>query len=247
MAVGDPLRQVLPGHPLIVSATPDLCALELELGLDFGDAPILREAMTHPSAISNVGSRRATPYERLEFLGDRVLNLAVAALLLARFPAEKEGALAQRHAALVRKESLARVARRIGIDRCLILSKGEEDAGGRENPTILADACEAALGALFMQGGYAPAERLVRRLWEPLMEETAAPPKDAKTRLQEWAQGRGLPLPHYQTVAADGPAHEPIFSVTVTVEGEQPATASGASKRSAEQAAAKALLETLTS
>lgn len=246
MAVGAALRKVLPGRALTLTPIPDFSDLEQKLGLDFGGVPILREALTHPSAITNVRRHQATPYERLEFLGDRVLNLVVADMLLARYPTEKEGALAQRHAALVRRESLARIARSIGIDRHLILSRGEEESGGRDNPAILADACEAMLGALYSHGGFPAASLLVRRLWTPLMEEAATPPKDAKTALQEWAQGRGLPLPHYQVVATEGPAHEPVFSVIVTVEGEPPVTASGPSKRIAEQASAAALLEKLT-
>ncbi|MBF0093260.1 MAG: ribonuclease III [Alphaproteobacteria bacterium] len=246
MAAGAALFQVLPGRALTLTPTLDLRELEREIGFGFADSPILREALTHPSAIVNLGRGRATTYERLEFLGDRVLGLVVADMLLARYPTEREGALAQRHAALVRRETLARVARILGLDRHLILSRGEEDAGGRNNPAILADACEALLGALFSRGGFPQAERLIRRLWSPLMEESATPPKDAKTTLQEWAQGRGLPLPLYQAVAAGGSAHEPVFSVTVTVEGEPSATATGSSKRLAEQAAAGALLEKLT-
>lgn len=216
------------------------------LGHDFGSSPTLRQALTHPSATPATNRGRATPYERLEFLGDRVLGLVVAAMLLERFPDEKEGDLAQRHAALVRRETLARVALSTGLDRHLVLSKGEADAGGRRNPAILADACEAVIGALFLDAGFEPAQTCVRRLWTPLMEESASPPKDAKTALQEWAQGLGRPLPVYSTVAAEGPAHGPLFSVMVRVEGESPVTATGPSKRLAEQAAARTLLEKVT-
>lgn len=219
----------------------DLAELERALGYCFGGATIFAESLTHPSA-GQGRSRSPTPYERLEFLGDRVLGLVVAEMLLARFPAEKEGALAQRHAGLVRRESLARVARSIGLGRYLRLSRGEEDAGGRANPAILADACEAVIGALFAHGGFEVARRFVRRLWEPLMDEAAIPPKDAKTALQEWAQGQGRPLPVYEILAAEGPAHELVFSVQVSVEGEEPVTGSGPSKRLAEQAAAERLL-----
>ncbi|MEO5372973.1 MAG: ribonuclease III [Alphaproteobacteria bacterium] len=213
------------------------------LGHDFGTSPLLRQALTHPSAVPVASRGRATAYERLEFLGDRVLGLVVAAMLLDRFPDEKEGALAQRHAALVRRETLARVALDIGLDHHLVLSKGEEEAGGRDNPAILADACEAVIAALFTDAGFAAAERCIRRLWTPMMEEAIRPPKDAKTALQEWAQSRGRPLPVYSTVATDGPPHEPVFSVMVRVEGEAPVTATGPSKRVAEQAAARTLLE----
>lgn len=214
------------------------------LGHDFGDGVSqLREALTHPSAVPVILRGRATTYERLEFLGDRVLALVVAEMLLVRFPTEKEGALAQRHAALVRREALTRIARQIKLGLYVILSRGEEDTGGRDNPAILADACEAVIGALFTNAGFGAARDFIRHWWTPLMEESDTPPKDAKTALQEWAQGQGRPLPIYEILNTAGPAHEPIFSVIVKVEGEMPVTASGSSKRFAEQAAARVLLE----
>jgi ribonuclease-3 len=146
-------------------------------------------------------------YERLEFLGDRVLGLIIAKLLFQRFPAEPEGDLARRLAALVRKETLA---------------------GGAENPSVLADACEAVIGALYLDGGLAAAERFVLSYWTPFLEAEDTPPQDAKTALQEWAQGRALPLPAYREVARNGPPHEPHFTVEVRVEGHEPARAQGA-------------------
>ncbi len=217
--------------------------LEARLGHVFSHPDLLTQALTHPSITHGRAPRRATPYERLEFLGDRVLGLAVAEMLFQAFPHEPEGALARRHAALVRREALARVAAAIGLDQVVVLSKGEADAGGRANPALLADACEAVIGALFADAGFAVAQRFVRRHWEPLMAEAVAPPKDAKTALQEWAQGLGKPLPQYVTVGVEGPPHDPVFLVSVQVAGLEPATGRGQSKRGAEQAAAAALLQ----
>lgn len=214
------------------------------LGYDFSDDPdFLSVALTHPSAVSPYLRGQATAYERLEFLGDRVLALVIADMLLKRFPAEKEGALAQRHAALVCRETLAKVARQISLGTYLILSRGEEETGGRDNPAILADACEAVMGALFARTDFVTAQDFINRFWTPIMETFEVPPKDAKTSLQEWAQSRGRALPIYEILDVVGPAHDPIFSVVVKVRGEKPVTASGNSKRLAEQAAAQTLLE----
>ncbi|HLO76661.1 MAG TPA: ribonuclease III [Magnetospirillum sp.] len=220
--------------------------LAQRLGHRFVDPNLLVQALTHPSVVQSRAPRRATPYERLEFLGDRVLGLVVADMLFHRFPTEPEGALARRHAALVRREALARVAQTLDLPTHLVLSRGEEEAGGRANPGLLADACEAVIGALFADAGFDKAQAFVRTMWTPLMDEAAAPPKDAKTALQEWAQGRGKKLPVYTTVGMEGPPHDPTFMVSVEVEGVETVTAQGASKRAAEQAAATAMLENVT-
>lgn len=221
--------------------------LHAVLGHVFARPELLTQALTHPSMQQGRRSRTSDPYERLEFLGDRVLGLVVAEMLFDRFPAEAEGALARRHAALVRREAVARVAGEVGLARHLVLAKGEDDAGGRGNPGILADACEAVIGALYADAGFAVAASFVRSRWEKLMEEALAPPKDAKTGLQEWAQGRGKPLPAYRVLGQEGPPHEPIFLMEVSVEGVGSAVGRGASKRVAEQAAAGALLEQVMS
>jgi ribonuclease-3 len=213
------------------------------LGYRFVRAELLTQALTHPSVMQGRGQRRATAYERLEFLGDRVVGLVVAEMLFNRYPSEAEGDLARRHAALVRRESLARIAEEFGIPGHLVLARGEDEGGGRRNPAVLADACEAVIGAVYADGGFEPAAALVRQAWAPLMEESVEPPKDAKTALQEWAQGLGRPLPVYATEGVEGPPHEPIFLISVTVDGEAPVTGRGRSKRIAEQAAAMALLE----
>lgn len=220
-------------------------SLEETLGHRFGRPELLALALRHSSTARN-RDRRVDTNERLEFLGDRVLGLVVATMLYETFPDEEEGALARRHAALVRREALVRVAETIGLAEHLALAPGEADAGGRDKPTILADACEAVIAALYLDGGLAPAEAFLRRLWAPLLSEDPRPPKDAKTALQEWAQGRGLPLPHYREMERTGPHHAPVFTVEAEVRGEAPAGGSGTSKRAAEQAAAEALLHRLT-
>jgi ribonuclease-3 len=213
------------------------------LGHRFARPQLLTQALTHPSISQGRRDRVSAPYERLEFLGDRVLGLVVADMLFQSFPDEAEGALARRFTALVRKEAVARIATEIGLAERLQMAKGDEEAGGRANVGILADACEAVIGALYADGGFEPAARFVRARWAALMAETAAPPKDAKTALQEWAQGLGRPLPAYKVVGQEGPSHGPVFTVSVTVEGGFAATGQGPSKRVAEQAAATALLQ----
>ncbi len=209
----------------------------------FENPELLRQALTHSSAASR---RDAADYQRLEFLGDRVLGLIVSDLLFNRFTEEAEGALARRLASLVRRETLAEVAAGLGLGGYLVLAKAESEAGERDNPALLADACEAIIGALYLDGGLEAARAFIEPLWTPLLEAEPRPPQDAKTALQEWAQGRGLPLPEYHERHRTGPAHQPLFTVEVSVRDRPPAVGEGRSKRLAEQAAAEALLETLT-
>lgn len=220
--------------------------LEQALGHRFSRPALLLDAVSHPSLVGLAPTNRrngpGTAYERLEFLGDRVLGLAVAEWLLERFPSEREGALAKRHAGLVRRETLARVAGRIGLGDHLRLSPAEDAAGGRGNPTILGDACEAVIAALYLDGGLEPVRAFIRRMWAAEVDSAAAPPLDAKTALQEWAQGQGLPLPVYETVEQTGAAHEPSFRVCVTVAGLEPEYGVGPGKRIAEKEAALHLL-----
>ena len=227
-------------------AASGLGALQETLGHRFANPDLLIEALTHPSAVRRRGiSRRG--YERLEFLGDRVLGLIIAELLWRRFPDEAEGEMTRRHTHLVRREALAEVAAAVGLGTRLIVSKGEEGAGVRENKSVLADVCEAVIAALYLDGGLDVARRFVERRWESRLSKLGAPPRDPKTSLQEWVQARGLPLPDYSTVSAEGPAHKRRFTVTVKVEGleKATATATGSSKRGAEIAAAAAALSAL--
>ena len=176
-------------------------------------------------------------------MGDRVLGLVVAQLLLEHFPDEDEGALALRYSALARRDALARVAVTIDLGRYIIMSPAEEETGGRANPGLLADTCEAVIAALYLDGGFQVAENFIHRHWKPIMNEDPSPPQDSKTALQEWAQGRGLNLPAYSEIDRQGPPHAPIFSFRVSLEGMKPTIATGTSKRTAEQAAAKAMLK----
>ncbi len=213
-------------------------SLEEKLAHRFADRHLLVRALTHPSAVKgNVLSN-----QRLEFLGDRVLGLAVAEMLHLEYPGESEGALARRFTALVRREALERIARQIGLGEKLILGKGEDESGGRNNSANLADACEAVIAALFVDGSYEVAAKFVRRYWSAPMAADKSPPRDAKTALQEWAQANHGVLPAYRLIGQQGPAHAPQFEIEARI-GEMPGVvATGGSKQAAEQAAAKLLL-----
>ena len=224
--------------------TVSSCALErLASHLDhrFSDPSLLRQALTHSSASGPAGSRRLSN-ERLEFLGDRVLGLIVSQLLYEAYPDEDEGALARRYSFLVSGDALAQVAEQIDLGDFLRVSRGEEEAGGTRNPGLLADSCEATIAALYLDGGLDAARRFVHRFWRPLMGAALRPPKDAKTELQEWAQARALALPQYREVSREGPPHAPRFFIEVNLDGLETVSASGSSKRAAEQAAAEGLL-----
>ena len=225
-----------------VSSVDALADLAGRLGHQFRRIALLECAVTHRSAR---GASAGGDYERLEFLGDRVLGLVVAELLFERFSKEPEGALARRHAALVRREALSEVATTIGLGEFLVLAKGEEEAGERANPALLANACEAIIAALYLDGGLKVAERFILKHWDAMADRASGPPRDNKTSLQEWAQARGLPLPRYREISREGPAHDPLFRIEVNVEGEAPSEGQGKSKRQAEQAAAGTLLNRL--
>lgn len=230
-------------------------ALQKALGHRFTDTTLLEEALVHPSANprrSRAKSARqknseTTPttrdYNRLEFIGDRVLGLIVATLLAERFPHAEAGELALRYNALVKQESLARFAQSLGLGDFIQLSRSERDSGGAGKPAILADACEAVVAALYLDGGLKVAERFVRRYMEPLLGDfSTGAAKDAKTALQEWAAARGMAAPRYEVVSQEGPPHEPHFTVSVRVGTGEPEIGRGGSKRAAEQEAAGRLL-----
>jgi len=216
----------------------------------FARPELLREALTHPSALpqrpDRRRSRRAPPrhYERLEFLGDRVLGLVIAELLWRRFDSEAEGPLTRRHGELVRRDTLAAIAREIGLDRFVRLSPAEAASGRARSPSVLADVLEAVIAAIYLDGGFTAAVAFVERLWGPRVAAMIKPPRDPKTLLQEWAQGRGLALPAYRLAAASGPDHAREFTVAVRL-ADNEASATASSKRAAEAAAAAALLARL--
>jgi ribonuclease III len=219
--------------------------IETILGHEFSRPELLREAMTHRSAIhGRTRGKGRDSNERMEFIGDRVLGLLIAEWLIDRFPREQEGELGRRLAHLVSQPVLAGVAEGIGLGEALSVSPGEERAGVRRRATVLADALEAALGALYLDGGVEQARSFVRRAWDGAMSAQAEPPKDAKTALQEWVQARSMGLPQYVVVSRAGPPHAPEFVVSVTV-GEFTGSGTAGSKRAAEQLAAEDLLRTL--
>ena len=239
----DPLEPSADAGPLtspVKTAKPELADLENRLGYSFADPQLVERALTHPSATVE---NRTPSYERLEFLGDRVLGLVVAEMLCETFPDAPEGALAVRLNNLVRGETCAQVAQVWDLGPHLRLSVGEARTGGRKKSAILGDACEALIGAVFLDAGFPAARAFVRRFWEARMSADAAPIQDAKTAAQEWAAARGLPLPNYGIVERRGPDHMPLFVIQVEIAGFAPERGEAASKRAAEQVAARAFLD----
>jgi ribonuclease III len=215
--------------------------LEKKLGYRFKDEALLQRALTHASLRGAKKVREDN--ERLEFVGDRVLGLAISELLWTTYPAATEGELARHLNRLVRGETCAKVGRQLGLGDFLMLSDSEAGSGGRLKGTILADAVEAVLGAIFLEAGFVKARDVVLRLWENEEVSFGQAAADPKSALQEWAQGQGLALPTYVEVERTGPDHAPRFTSEVHIKGRPPARGEGASKRSAEQAAAMALLQ----
>jgi ribonuclease III len=209
----------------------------------FTDKRILREALTHPGSSERRSGASAVNNQRLEFLGDRVLGLVIAQLLLERYPRAEEGPLTSRSQVLVSTTVLAEIALELDLDRWL--AGPETGPGRRSAPSrkMRADICEALIGAMFADGGLAPAAEFIRRLWSGRIEAMTEPPRDPKMALQEWALERGLPLPDYTVEATEGPPHAPVFKVRVTVARLGTAVGEGGSKRRAEQTAARRLLE----
>jgi ribonuclease III len=240
MAVDRALGPAVFGDP-VAMARDRLAELEERLGYRFADRDLLDLALTHISAaVTREG--RGQSYQRLEFLGDHVLGLVVSDMLYRAFPQAEEGELSRRLADLVRQETCAEVARDLDMGAAMRLGGGEVAGGGRQKTAILADVCEAVIGAVFLDGGYRPAADLIARLWTPRMARPRRPLRDAKTALQEWAQSMGLKPPSYSEVSRSGPDHSPSFVVRVDVEGYRPCDGQGRSKRVAEQAAAEAML-----
>lgn len=231
-------------------ATPRLSderlkAVQAAIGYSFKDADLIVRALTHPSATAAADSVRDSN-QRLEFLGDRVLNLCIAERLIERRRTESEGDLAPRLNRLVRKGACAEAMRHLKLQDFIILSDGEIASGGRDRESTLGDACEAIIGAIYTDGGLSPARKFIELAWAPQFASTPAETKDPKTLLQEWAQGQGLPLPDYDVVGRSGPDHEPTYEIEARVEGRGRAVASGPSKREAERIAAALLLKSLS-
>lgn len=216
-------------------------AIEARIGYNFADPALLTTAFTHVSALKSNG-HRAGSYQRLEFLGDHVLGLVVSDMLYRAFPKADEGELSKRLAELVRKETCADVARALELIDGIKLGTVGAGAGARLRKSVLGDICEAVIGAIFIDGGYAAASDFVTRNWTERMRTPVRPLRDPKTVLQEWAQGKGLPTPVYREVERSGPDHDPQFRVAVDLPGLVPAEGVGGSKRAAEKLAASAML-----
>ncbi len=219
--------------------TPPSEGLCQTLGHTFTDETLLKTALTHPSLEGEAN------YQRLEFLGDKVLGMVIGALLYDTYPRDREGNLSRRQTALVRKETLAEVARNIKLGPHIRMTETTARGGGRTNPSILSDVIEALIGALYLEAGAGVAEAFIKKNWGPYLSADVVK-KDSKTALQEWAQGRRLPLPEYAEIKKTGPDHAPKFVVEVTVDGAGSSQAAGASKQAAEILAAEDLLKKMT-
>jgi ribonuclease-3 len=203
------------------------------------DVALFERALTH-------SSRSANHYERLEFLGDRVLGLVIAEWLYALFPEEPEGMLSRRLNILVSRETCAEVGRQLGIGKQALLGKQARDDGAADSDNVLGDLVEALIGALYLEGGTEAVQRFLRRAWAERMNEADSAPKHPKSALQEWAAAHNLQPPAYRVTHRSGPHHAPSFEVEVSIKGAGEARAAGTSKQEAETAAARALLDQLT-
>lgn len=230
------------GGPKSGPATHDakLAELEQRIGYAFNDRALLREALTHGSV--HEGKKLARDYDRLEFLGDRVLGLCVAERLLADHQGKAEGELATRYNALVNRHACARAARAAELGEALVLSQAEEANGGRNKEAILGDICESVIAALYLDGGLDVARGFITRFWGDAFDDVKSAPRDAKTALQEWAAARKKHL-RYVDIEQRGPEHAPHFVIEAHVEGFEPKRGEGNSKRVAQRAAAAAFLK----
>ena len=218
-----------------------VAALEQAIGYQFSDRDLLERALTHASV--GDGAREVRHNERLEFLGDRVLNLCAAERLMALDPDAREGEMSRLLAGLVNYHACARAARRAGLAEALRLSASATKVGARKSDAVLGDACEALIAALYVDGGLETARAFFLKFWEEEFARLDEPrAKDSKTQLQEWVQGMGKPLPVYEVVGRTGPSHAPCFTVEVRVDGFPPERAEGGSRQAAEKAAALAML-----
>lgn len=215
---------------------PNLDTLEQRMGYIFKNKLYAKHALTHTSV-----QRKNADFQRLEFLGDRVLGLAIAHILYQAFPKESEGDLAKRLAYLVSKEACDTVAENLELENFLLKSKDSSSA----NSAILADAVEALLGAIYLDSGFATCQKVVGILWNSLLSGPKQLPRDAKSTLQEWVQKKALPVPTYTIVERTGPDHSPFFAIRVSLSTGEEALAHGHSKRQGEQKAAEILLEQL--
>lgn len=216
----------------------DFSALEKILDHHFSAPDLLKAALTHGSRIGS-----GPDYQRLEFLGDRVLSLVIAEELYKSYPDEAEGSLAARLSLLVRGETCAKVGLDLGIQDFVILGEKEKRKGVQESSSVLGDVLEALIGAIYLDGGMDAARRMIHKGWSERLCQSPASLKDAKTFVQEWALGKAYPLPRYQLVSRSGPEHAPVFTITVAVGSLDAAEGRGSSKQAAEMAAAQVFIE----
>jgi ribonuclease-3 len=215
--------------------------LEDIIGYQFKDSHLLERALTHSS------TNDAYNYQRLEFLGDRVLGLVMAHALFEAFRGENEGGLAKRHTALVQGITCSLIGQKHNIADFIILSNSEKEAGVHLNENIIADVVESMIGAIYIDGGYENVQRVVLHLWGDMVNTLEDVPQDPKTELQEWVQARGLSLPQYEIIGKSGPDHAPIFSIELKIEGSSPVVSEGTSRRQTEKLAATEMLQKLKS
>ena len=213
--------------------------LEDIIGYEFRDQHLLERALTHSSTNDDFN------YQRLEFLGDRVLGLVIAHALFEKFRGENEGGLAKRHTALVQGTTCAIIGQEHNIGDFIILSDAERDAGGNLNENIISDVVESLLGAIYIDGGYEAAQQVILKLWGKNIETLEAAPQDPKTELQEWVQARALALPRYDIIGKSGPDHAPVFIVQLIIEGFDSVMAEGSTRRQAEKTVARTMLKVL--
>ncbi len=213
--------------------------LQAITGYEFRDTHFLERALTHSSTNDDYN------YQRLEFLGDRVLGLVMAHALFEEFRGEDEGGLAKRHTALVQGKTCSLVGEAHDIADFIIFSESELNAGGKNNKNIIGDVVESLLGAIYVDGGYEKAQKVILKLWGDNIKTLKEAPQDPKTQLQEWVQARGLDLPRYDIVGKSGPDHAPVFLIQVIVQGADPVTAEGTSRRQAEKTAARTMIKKL--
>ncbi len=219
-----------------------IAQLQSRLGYRFGSPELLELALTHASVAE--GARKQADNERLEFLGDRVLGLMIAEALMEALPDATEGELSRRFHSLVSREACAAVARQLEVGPALRLAAGETKSGGRTNPTILGDACEALIAAVYIDGGYDTVVRCFEPLWRAALTDSAdAWRANPKSFLQEWAVANGKGPPVYQLLDRQGPDHAPLFTIEAVIDGFSPQPATGRSRQDAEKAAALRLIE----
>ncbi|ACZ48957.1 ribonuclease 3 [Anaplasma centrale str. Israel] len=219
------------------------CRVYEVTGYRFRDLDLLLESLTHPS----LSRESAANYERLEFLGDAVLSMAVSEMLYRLFPDDDEGCLTQKRTALVRGSEVVEIARSIGLGGLILMSSGEMSCGGSDNPGTLENALEALIGAMYIDGSSEDYKNFIREHWFSRAQRmSSAPPQDPKTALQEWVQSRGWTVPLYKLVSKSGPEHKPVFAVEVSIQGHGSILGTGSSKKLAEQEAAKLMLKRIT-